>query len=305
TDEFQIISFLNCNPKLLIFLELFCLNKFKQLLSLFLGIMINAQNQSFVYEYKYISDSTKKDESKVEMMFLDVSKKGSKFYSRDMFVSDSLVQIQNKMGNRDFSKIKFGTISFVVEKSYPDYKTLFFNRLDMDQYKVSDERKISWNILPEKEKIGEFNTQKAKADFIGRQWTAWFVTDIPIQDGPYKFYGLPGLIIKIEDKTKSHSFILKEIRNLRANEEWISEENKQRFGNMIQLNERKYKKAFIENRNNPTKGIRQMMAGGTKIMMTDENGKQLDIEQHLRNQERNVNEENAKNNNLLELDLLK
>ncbi|SIR00112.1 hypothetical protein SAMN05880574_1481, partial [Chryseobacterium sp. RU37D] len=31
TDEFQIISFLNCNPKLLIFLELFCLNKFKQL----------------------------------------------------------------------------------------------------------------------------------------------------------------------------------------------------------------------------------------------------------------------------------
>jgi GLPGLI family protein len=27
-------------------------------------------------------------------------------------------------------------------------------------------------------------------------------TDIPFQDGPYKFYGLPGLIVKIEDEEK-------------------------------------------------------------------------------------------------------
>jgi GLPGLI family protein len=32
---------------------------------------------------------------------------------------------------------------------------------------------------------------------------------LPIQDGPYKFHGLPGLILKIEDETKSHSFALK------------------------------------------------------------------------------------------------
>lgn len=274
-------------------------------LAFFLGMAINAQNQRFVYEYKFVSDSTKKDESKTELMFLDVAKKGSKFFSRNLFVSDSLLQVQNKGGNRDFSKIKFGTIGFKVEKSYPDYKVIFFNRLDMDEYKVSDERKLNWKILPDKEKIDEFNAQKAIADFAGRKWIAWFVSDIPIQDGPYKFHGLPGLIVKIEDETKSHSFVLKEIKNLKQNEEWISEEKKQRLGALITLSQEKYKKQFLDNRNNPTKGIRQLMASGRKVMMTDENGKQMDVEEMLRNQERKVKEENAKNNNLLELDLLK
>ncbi|SEW10737.1 GLPGLI family protein [Chryseobacterium wanjuense] len=274
-------------------------------LAFFLGMAINAQNQRFVYEYKFVSDSTKKDESKTELMFLDVAKKGSKFFSRNLFVSDSLLQVQNKGGNRDFSKIKFGMIGFKVEKSYPDYKVIFFNRLDMDEYKVYDERKLNWKILPDKEKIGEFNAQKAIADFAGRKWIAWFVSDIPIQDGPYKFHGLPGLIVKIEDETKSHSFVLKEIKNLKQNEEWISEEKKQRLGTLITLSQEKYKKQFLDNRNNPTKGIRQLMASGRKVMMTDENGKQMDVEEMLRNQERKVKEENAKNNNLLELDLLK
>lgn len=274
-------------------------------LAFFLGMAINAQNQRFVYEYKFVSDSTKKDESKTELMFLDVAKKGSKFFSRNLFVSDSLLQVQNKGGNRDFSKIKFGMIGFKVEKSYPDYKVIFFNRLDMDEYKVSDERKLNWKILPDKEKIDEFNAQKAIADFAGRKWIAWFVSDIPIQDGPYKFHGLPGLIVKIEDETKSHSFVLKGIKNLKQNEEWISEEKKQRLGTLITLSQEKYKKQFLDNRNNPTKGIRQLMASGRKVMMTDENGKQMDVEEMLRNQERKVKEENAKNNNLLELDLLK
>jgi hypothetical protein len=41
------------------------------------------------------------------------------------------------------------------------------------------------------------------------------------------------------------------------------------------------------------------MASGRKVMMTDENGKQMDVEEMLRNQERKVKEENSKNYNLL------
>jgi GLPGLI family protein len=267
-------------------------------------MIINAQNKRFVYEYKFVSDSTKKDESKTESIFLDVSKKGSKFYSKDKFISDSVIEAQSKNQNRDFSKIKFGMIPYVVEKSYPDYKILFFNRLDMDEYKVSDERKLDWKILTEKEKVGEFNAQKATTDFAGRKWTAWFVTDIPIQDGPYKFHGLPGLIVKLEDKTNSHSFILKEIKNLK-DQEWKSQEENHRFGALIPLNQEKYKKQFLDYRINPTKGMRQMLASGTKIIMTDEKGNKLDIDDMIRQRERKVKEDNAKDNNLLELDLLK
>ena len=34
-----------------------------------------------------------------------------------------------------------------------------------------------------------------------RQYTAWYTLDVPISYGPYKFFGLPGLIIKIEEST--------------------------------------------------------------------------------------------------------
>ena len=271
----------------------------------FLNITLLAQNQRFAYEYKFITDSTKIDDVNSELMYLDIAKKGSKFYSQKNNIADSIHQDRVKKGTRDFTGIDYGSVSYVVEKSYPDFKIDFFNNLDMNKYRVSDNRKMDWKILPQKEKIGEFNTQKASLNFAGRIWTAWFVSDIPIQDGPYKFHGLPGLIVKIEDKTKSHSFVLKEIKKLTSDQEWVSDSEKKTFGSIIAIDQEKYKKQVIDFRNNPTKGMRQMMSGNTKVMMMDENGKPLDIEKMLRDRERDAKANNAKNNNLLELDLLK
>lgn len=271
----------------------------------FLSLTLLAQNQRFSYEYKFITDSTKTNEVTTEVMYLDVAKKGSKFYSQKKSIADSIHQDRIMKQTRDFKGIDYGLVLFVVEKSYPDFKIDFFNNLDMTKYKVSDIRKMNWKILPEKEKIGEFNTQKASLNFAGRIWTAWFFSDIPIQDGPYKFHGLPGLIIKIEDKTKSHSFVLKEIKKSNSNQEWVSDNEKKSFGSTVVIDQEKYKKQVIDFRNNPTKGMRQMLSGNTKIAMIDENGKPLDIEKMLLEQERDAKANNARNNNLLELDLLK
>lgn len=270
----------------------------------FSSILFYAQNQRFSYEYKFVSDSTAKDKSETELMYLDISKNGSKFYSRDKAVADSLMKVMDKKGSHDFKGIKFGKVQYVVEKLYPDFKIYFFTRMDMDEYKVADERKVDWKILPDKEKIGEFNAQRATTQFAGRQWNAWFTTDIPFQDGPYKFNGLPGLIVKIEDKTNAHSFILKEVKNLKADQVWISENDHQRYQTLVILNQDKYKKQFIDNRNNPTKGMRQLMSRGGSVKFTDENGKELDTGKMMRDQEKRAKENNAKNNNLLELELL-
>ncbi|UMQ42823.1 GLPGLI family protein [Chryseobacterium sp. Y16C] len=271
----------------------------------FFSVFMLAQNQRFIYEYKFVADSTDRSKSDQEIMYLDIAKKGSKFYSRKSFTADSIREDRIAKNMHDFSGIDYGKISFTVEKSYPDYKVLFFNQLEVDHYKVNDQRKMDWKILPEKEKIGEFNAQKANVSFAGRQWTAWFVPDLPIQDGPYKFHGLPGMIIKVEDKTQSHSFVLKGIAKIPDNQEWKSDAEKKIFGNLFEVDPDKYKKQFFDYRNNPTKGMRQMMSGNTKVTIVDESGKPLDPEKMFRELEKKAKEENAKNNNVLELYLLR
>lgn len=41
---------------------------------------------------------------------------------------------------------------------------------------------------------------KANTFFAGRHYRAWYTTNVPVPYGPYKFYGLPGMIMKIEEE---------------------------------------------------------------------------------------------------------
>lgn len=271
----------------------------------FFSLQFTAQNQRFLYEYKFVKDSTEKSKSETELMVLDATKTGSKFYSLKKSIADSIHQDRLKKNARDFSGLDYGLVHYVVEKTYPDFQIEFFNVFEMDKYKVTEKRKLAWKILPDKEKIGELNTQKAFVNFAGRIWTAWFATDVPIQDGPYKFHGLPGLIIKLEDKTQSHSFVLKEIKKLPVDYQWESDNKIKSFNATIALDEIKYKKQFLDSRNNPAKSLRQIVSSNQKINIIDESGKPLDIEKLIKDKERAAKENNARDNNVLELDLLK
>lgn len=264
-----------------------------------------AQNQRFTYEYKFVSDSTNRAEVKSEIMNLDTTPKGSKFYSYTSYRSDSLmrVDLEKQLKATGSINIKIdqrkGNVRYTVAKNYTTGSIDFRIRMGMDAFLVTEDRKIKWKILPDKEKIGNWDTQKAITDFGGRKWTAWFCSDIPIQDGPYKFSGLPGLVIKIEDNSKSHAYNLMEIKNLRNLEPEIYafEITKE-----IPLKPNEYKKLLLENRRDPAKGLRQIsMDNGVVINMTNS----ADTDRLMKEREQRLLEQVKKDNNLIEIDLLK
>lgn len=292
---------------------------------MFLGILVQAQVNRFFYEYKFIPDSNNKEDVKKEMMLLDIDKNGSNYYSHDKFVADSIgkaeIEKQIKSGGGSISVNKRenpGQVSYKVTKQYPEFKTYLFRSISMDRYKIREDKKPEWKILPDKEKIGNYNAQKAITSFGGREWTAWFTQDIPFQDGPYKFYGLPGLIVKIEDATGSHSMTLvgnKTIQAPNTEKDIQLPENVKILGvggKEIEVTKEQFKKAWKAYVNDPTKNMRELMmnSGGNSNMkvafkVKTSDGKEIsDPNQVFREMEKRTKESLLKDNNPIEPDLV-
>lgn len=70
---------------------------------------------------------------------------------------------------------------------------------------------IDWHFINETKKIDKYICKKATTKFRGRSYVAWYSEEIPISIGPWKFHGLPGVIINITDDTNKVSFIIEKI----------------------------------------------------------------------------------------------
>lgn len=64
-------------------------------------------------------------------------------------------------------------------------------------------KKIDWLLTNETKIISNYTCVKAKGIFRGRNYIAWFTSEIPVQFGPWKFNNLPGLIIQISDESSN------------------------------------------------------------------------------------------------------
>lgn len=277
--------------------------KFRILLVLIIiSLNLKSQNQRFLYEYKSIPDSLNRENIESELMALDVSEKFSKFYSYNNYKYDSISKSNIEKDISDANlKIKKSKNSYIVIKDYPDFSTSLISRIGQTKYNVKDNRTLKWNILQENEVLGHYIIQKAETEFAGRKWTAWFTTEIPIQEGPYKFRGLAGLIFKIYDSTNSHIFTLAGIQKLKTinskDDNFVFD-----FGTNQNVTQEKYKQILKEFRADPNKSIRQTLSEMDEI---NDNGKMVNKNDYLREREKRMKEEMKKSNNLLELDLLK
>lgn len=168
------------------------------LLVIISGLCLKAQTHHFIYEVGTKKDSTKNDISK-SYMILDINKEKSFYYSMDYYVLDS---IYKKTGNMIFG----GRVSDYIIKDLEskNYTTYIFS--GFDSYKLKDNPIQKWIIKDETKIISGMKAQKAESSWAGRNWTAWFSTEIPFPEGPYKFNGLPGLILEVRDSQEYFSF---------------------------------------------------------------------------------------------------
>ena len=106
--------------------------------------------------------------------------------------------------------------SYQIVKDRNTNSLLFHDYFEMskDSYGYNDKPVFSWKISQDTASILGYPCQKATVNFRGRTYTAWFSTDIPINDGPWKFMGLPGLILKISDSKDLFGFELIGIENI-------------------------------------------------------------------------------------------
>jgi GLPGLI family protein len=205
---------------------------------LLFAVMASAQETANRFFYE-LSFKPKKDSAKIDkvMTALDIAKDKSIYQDFTMAAQDSIIktaveEMQKTKAWKDLSKtIRMPKFSFKIYKIYPDMTEQYVDRISRNLFAYEEKIKFDWKILSDKEKIGEYNTQKATTEFGGRTWTAWFTTDIPFQDGPYKFYGLPGLIVKIEDQDKNYSWLLSGNKTIKDWKEFsYAEEINAKFG---------------------------------------------------------------------------
>lgn len=226
----------------------------------------------FFYEltFKPKQDSTKIDKV---ITVLDITNKNRSVYQDYTVISqDSITKVEiesmQKAGvYKDLSKsLKTPKFSARIHKSYPSMKIEYVDKVANGMTPVNiaytEDLKLNWKILDEKQKIGEYNTQKATTEFGGRKWTAWFSSDIPFQDGPYKFWGLPGLIVKIEDADKDYSWVLQGNKKINEYNEFSYMETLAQAtgGKPKELTREKFDKTFNEFKKDPFASVRPMMS---------------------------------------------
>lgn len=60
---------------------------------------------------------------------------------------------------------------------------------------------VSWEVLSDTLTINGLLCQKAKGNFAGMQYDAWFAPSIPVSVAPLQLRGLPGLLVKLNNLT--------------------------------------------------------------------------------------------------------
>jgi GLPGLI family protein len=173
------------------------------------------------FEFIHVNNLNDKEKPVKKSMVLSVGQNSSRYIDGETYLrsitekqsSNSQIKYKSAVGMPIVVVNEDGGIITESFFQFPKSQKLnTISNIGNNSYLVESQlKKIDWKILSETKKIDAFNCQKAIGDFGGRTYTAWFTSELPFLNGPYKLWGLPGLILEAEDSKKEVRFIFKKI----------------------------------------------------------------------------------------------
>lgn len=158
-------------------------------------ILLANKNQSKFYcpgtEYKDSLLSTPSGRAKERAMFDAAA--AAYAQNRDRSAMDGVVYHSRLYVTKDFAKSVSTTYDEAGMGECGYYEEPF--------------SEIDWVINEDSTKtVLGYQCVMASTDYHGREWTVWFTPEIPLQDGPWKFCGLPGLVVEASEPSGQHRF---------------------------------------------------------------------------------------------------
>jgi GLPGLI family protein len=163
-----------------------------------------------------------------------VSKKFSYYNSivqkkitNDLVPDERAIMFKKGSGNKEILP------EIIIDREKNVLTERLFENLYLENYFAVQETlpKMKWKLLNEKKIIGEYDCKKASVEFRGRTYYAWYTIEIPISLGPWKFNGLPGLILEVDDQKGIYKWQAKTVsyNNLSEKEILVKIQNDLKF----------------------------------------------------------------------------
>lgn len=165
---------------------------------------IDESNIEVIYEYTEFDPSLEKNQLLMHEVILQIGDSLVSCMDYQKYLSDS---VWVSLGDVDFYEALNKTNIYrqtTHERTLRNRMTgkillndMFSHRDFSYEEPVPD---FGWELSEDTMTVCGYLCRKATCDFRGRKWTVWYAEELAIDAGPWKFCGLPGLVLQAKDE---------------------------------------------------------------------------------------------------------